>query len=155
MAKYTSEFGTVQGYNSPQPGMTQVPGKSNLYYGNDGYIYNMTDGSRRPGNPPKEKPKAPPPAPAPSGGGGGSKITPPKPETTPAPPTAPEEVTQGERDQITPPASGLEDTIKTEPAAPPPDYFGSTPPPAPNIGIPSLLNKKKDEKRGSFLTRKT
>ena len=54
MAKYTNEFNSHGGYNKPLPGMTRatdLPG--NQYYGNDGYIYNMLDGSRRRGNPPQ------------------------------------------------------------------------------------------------------
>ena len=54
IAKYTNEFNSHGGYNKPLPGMTQatdLPG--NQYYGNDGYIYSMLDGSRRRGNPPQ------------------------------------------------------------------------------------------------------
>ncbi len=53
MAKkfYTNEFHAQGGYNKPLFGMTHKSGS--VYYGNDGYIYNMADGSRWPGNPPK------------------------------------------------------------------------------------------------------
>lgn len=52
---YTKEFHTQGGYNKPLPGMTHKSGS--LYYGNDGFIYNMADGSRQPGNPPKPQPE--------------------------------------------------------------------------------------------------
>jgi hypothetical protein len=55
---YTEGFRDVGGYNTPQPGMTpatDLPG--NQYYGHDGFIYNMTDGSRRRGNPPTPMPE--------------------------------------------------------------------------------------------------
>jgi len=57
---YTEGFRDVGGYNSPQPGMTRatdLPGEQ--YYGHDGYIYNMMDGSRRRGNPSRPEPKPP------------------------------------------------------------------------------------------------
>jgi len=56
---YTEGFRDVGGFNTPQPGMTpatDLPGKQ--YYGHDGYIYNMMDGSRRKGNPPTSEPKS-------------------------------------------------------------------------------------------------
>jgi hypothetical protein len=55
MPKYTNDFISRGGFNKPLPGMTRatdLPG--NQYYGNDGYIYNMLDGSRIRGNPPQK-----------------------------------------------------------------------------------------------------
>ena len=114
---YTDDFGTQGGYNTPQPGMTPVKGSGTLYYGNDGYIYNMTDGSRRPGNPPAE---VAPPAPAPtpvSDGYSPAPAAPPAPATTPEPVVEP---TQDEkRAEVTKPAAGLESTVVAPPTIAP------------------------------------
>ena len=52
---YTEDYINAGGYNKPQPGMTPVPGSSSRYYGHDGFIYDMLDGSRVYGDPPAGK----------------------------------------------------------------------------------------------------
>jgi hypothetical protein len=111
--KYTSEFGTQGGYNTPQPGMTPVKGSGTRYYGNDGFIYNMTDGSRRRGDPPAEV-AAPAPTPQPVSSG---YTKPSAPEAAPEPEVTTPEATQEEkRAEITKPAAGLETTIVAPPS---------------------------------------
>lgn len=146
--KYTDDFGTQGGYNSPQPGMTPVEGSGTRYYGNDGYIYNMTTGSRTRGNPPAATPD-PAPAPQPVSNGYSSQSAPaPKPATTPAPVV---EATQEEkRAEVTKPASGLEATVVDPVAAASPTVSYLTGNTTAKTSSRFLKKKKDDTKQSLF-----
>ena len=103
--------------NKIPPGKKRVAGSNTRYYGGDGFIYNVVDGSRTFGNPPEEKKAAPVAKPVSSG------YTKPRPAPSPAPvePVAEVEPTREEqRAEITKPAEGLESTISPSSESPRP-----------------------------------
>ena len=95
----------------------RVAGSNTRYYGGDGFIYNVIDGSRVRGNPPAEKK-----APAPKSVSSGYSKPKSKPKSKPeAPePAAPEPTQEQKRAEITKTAAGLESTISPGAATPDP-----------------------------------